>query len=401
MPNRKTLMIIGAGWEQIPLLETAKRNGYTVLATDPNPHAAGFSYADATELLDPRDLRRALLLAKSYGIHGVTADQCDYSHFAAVYLGKCLGLPHDGLEAAQVTTNKRWMREHSREGHILQPRFFACRTFDEVKAASEIIDYPLIVKPVDNRGSFGVHRVDQPEELEAAYLDALLNAHSREVLVEAYIEGTHITVDGCVDQEGRHHNLAIATKRVLPGEKPIITEVFYPAEVTPETRDYILKTNQDVISALGIRAGATHSEYIVDDRGRCFLVETANRGGGVLTSGKIIPHLTGVDVSSLLVANAMQTSYEVKPESRETAVMLTFFVFPSGQVKRIAGVERVAGMDGVLHFSLLIAPGQELTTPESGAGRHGFAILAGRNREEIEALRANVQAAIEIEYEAQ
>lgn len=399
MSQGKKLMIIGATWEQVPLIQTAKQKGYTVLATDPNPHAVGLSLADETAILQPRDLDRALAVAKEHHVQGITADECDYSHYAATFVSASLGLPHDGIAAAQVTTNKRWMRERCREHHILQPRFMPCRTLEDVTKAAELIGFPLIIKPTDNRGSFGVHKLDYPEQLQAAYLDALMNAHSREVLVEAYIEGIHITVDGCADQTGQHHNLGIASKQVTPGEKPIITEVRYPAAISDDMIDHVLKTNNKVIEALGITHGATHSEYVVDEKGRCFLLETANRGGGVLTSGKIIPEISGVSISELLIANAMGESYTVNPQFNKQAAMLTFFVFGKGVVKDIQGVEEAVKIPGVLHLQLLIKSGDVLVPPQSGAGRHGFAILTGKNQSEIATLREEVINTIQVVYQ--
>ena len=393
-------MIIGAKWEQVPLIQAAKARGCFVVATDPDQAASALALADATETLDPRDLPGALAIARRYGVDGVTADQCDYSRYASVFVSAMLNLGNPNFSAAQLTTNKRWMRERCREHQIFQPRFFPCRTLQEARAAIDLIGFPVIVKPVDNRGSFGVHRVDQLAELEHAFYDAVMNAHSREVLVEAYVDGIHVTVDGCADQTGQHHNLGIATKKVTSGEKPIITEVYYPGRLTPEVSQHVLETNSRVIEVLGITDGLTHSEYIVDAKGRCFLVETANRGGGVLTSGKIVPAVSGVDVSALLVANALGEAYEVKPVTSGKHVMLGFFVFAPGKVLAIDGYEEALKLPGVLHLLSMIKPGQTLTPPQSGAGRHGFAIIEGASEAEVAANFARVQAAITLTYEA-
>lgn len=399
MSSQKRLMIIGAKWEQIPLIEAAKARGCYIVAVDPDPKAQALAMADKAEVLDPRDLSGVLAIARRYAIDGVTADQCDYSRYAAVFVTTVLGLGRANFSAAQLTTNKRWMRERCREHQIFQPRFVPCRTVDEAHAAADLIGFPVIIKPVDNRGSFGVHRVDQSAGLQAAFFDAVLNAHSREVLVEAYVEGVHVTVDGCVDQGGRHHNLAIATKKVTTGEKPIITEVYYPARLSPEMAQHVLDTNSRVIDVLGITDGLTHSEYIVDAKGRCFLVETANRGGGVLTSGKIVPAISGVDVSALMVANALGEPFDVAPAVRGKHVMLAFFVFAPGKVLRVEGFNDAKNLEGVLHVFPMVKPGQLLTPPQSGAGRHGFAIVAGDSEADVLARFERVQASITITYD--
>ena len=384
------LMVIGATWEQVPLIRAAKDMGCHVLATDPDENAEGLAIADESAIFDPRDLGRGLEAARAFSPDGITADECDYSHYAAVVLATQLGLPNDGLDPAQNTTNKRWMRARCQEAHVLQPRFFPCRSFDEARAAADVIDWPVIVKPVDNRGAFGVSVATSADDLRAAFLDALMNAHSREVIVEAYVEGTHITVDGCVDRHGTHHNLAVASKKITPGDKPIIVEVTYPAEIAREQLDHVLETNQQVVDALGITAGLTHSEYIIDARGRCFLVETANRGGGVLTSARIVPAVSGVDLSRLLIANALGEPWEISPAPYNGLVVLTFFVFAPGRIATIEGEAAARDIPGVVDLRLLVKPGDELVPPKSGAGRHGFAILRAADRPALETVHSRL-----------
>jgi len=404
-PSRKRILIVGAGWEQIPLLEAARGSGAWVVATDANSGAPGLGLADERAQLDPRDLLRAVEIARRHRIDAVTADQCDYSRFAAAYLAAMLDLPGFGadsesaLAAAQHTTNKRLMRERCRDHRILQPRFVPCRTPRDAHRAFDIIGAPVIVKPVDNRGSFGVHRITNEADLTPAVLDAMMHAHGREVLIEAMIDGLHITVDGCVDQQGVHHNLAVATKSVTEGSRPIITEVLYPGHLEPEMRDHVLETNDRVVEALDIRSGLTHGEYILDDRGRCFLVEMANRGGGVLTSGRIVPVISGVDVSALLVADALALPFPVTPQCSDQWILLSFFIFPPGRIAAIDGLDTARAQPGVLHCSLWVEPGQEVTAPRSGAGRHGFGIVSGDDEPEVRRRFDQMRGAITVRYE--
>jgi biotin carboxylase len=398
--SSKRLMIIGSGWEQIPLIESAKANGYYVVATNPYPVPEVLKLVDTVERLDPRDLTKAVYLAEKYEVNGVTADQCDYSRYAAVYVTNQLDHRHKGnFLAAQLTTNKKWMRERCLARDVLQPAFSPCSILEQAHDAAMCLGFPLVVKPVDNRGSFGVQIVGNIQDLAAAFFYAIANSHSREVLIESYIKGTHVTVDGCIDQQGRHHNLAVATKEVAAGPTPIITEVYYPARLPKDMIKHIQITNTKVIDALDITDGLTHSEYIVDENGNCFLVEAANRGGGVLTSGKIIPLLTDVDVSGLLIANAMGEAFSVRPYETGVHVKLGFFTFKPGKAREVNGVESAMRQEGTVHIRLSIQPGNSIDLPRSGAGRHGFAIVKGRSEKEVRARFESLQTRISIVYE--
>ena len=86
MKKKHTLMIIGSGWEQIPIIRKAYNDGYNLVLTDQNPNAEGFKFSKINELLDPRNLIKGLEIAKKYNVDGIVADQCDYSSYAAKIL---------------------------------------------------------------------------------------------------------------------------------------------------------------------------------------------------------------------------------------------------------------------------------------------------------------------------
>ena len=392
-------MIIGSNWEKIPLIKTAKNLGLYVLATDIDPKAEGLNLADEGAIVDPRDLNKLLIIAKKFKPNGITADQCDYSHFASVYLSLNLGLNNAGLYPAQLTTNKLWMREACKKEHILQPRFFEVKNAEEAKLACNLIGFPIIVKPVDNRGSYGVNIVNKILELNDCFLDSLSNSHSRQVIIEAFIEGKHITVDGYCDQKGNHHNLAIASKKNMKGAKPIITDVLYPAEISQEKVEQLFKINSSVVYALKINSGLTHAEYIIDEKGRCFLVEMANRGGGVLTSSIIMKNLYGIDLSKLLIKNSLNENFKTKKINKKVKIILKFLQFKSGKVIKISGLNKLNKLKNLINFKILINVGDYLKSPKSGAERHGFAIIKYKNNKELQKTLKDLKKILRISYE--
>ena len=66
------------------------------------------------------------------------------------------------------------------------------RKGDDVKQITKDLKYPLITKPVSEGSSFGMTKVNTPDELEAAYADAI--KYNDDVLIEEYLVGTAATV---------------------------------------------------------------------------------------------------------------------------------------------------------------------------------------------------------------
>ena len=396
----KRLMIINAGWEQEQLIKEAKNMGLWVLAVDSNPKASSFSFVDKYEIANPRDLWKCLEIAKKYKIAGVIADQCDYSIFTSAFVAESLHLPGPRIKYAQAA-NKKWTRLFCKEAGIVQPEFRVVLDRIETRKAAKEIGLPVVIKPVDNRGAFGTRIVDKVDDLDEAYFEAIVNSHSREVLVERKIEGIHLTVDGFGFGKGRHKSLAVASKDIMTGQRPIVINVYYPAKISADTIEYVKKINNDVINVLGIEYGATHVEYILDRKNKPYLLEVAARGGGVHTASKIIPAITGVNISELLIKWALgrRLNYPESSNGKWKAAYLGFIVFKRGKIKKIKGLDRLQSFPGLLHFQLLVKKGDILSEVKSGAFRHGFYITAGDTLSGAIASGNKIASIVNVEYE--
>lgn len=70
-----------------------------------------------------------------------------------------------------------------------------------VKEACAGLKYPLITKPVSEGSSFGITKVNTPNELEGAYKEAL--KYNDDVLIEEFIDGYFVTI-GVIEKDGRN-----------------------------------------------------------------------------------------------------------------------------------------------------------------------------------------------------
>lgn len=378
-------MVIAAGWEQERLVGLAKVRGYWVLATAwPPSYADALPLADVGERVDPRDLDAIWRLATAHRIEAAVADQCDYSYFAAAYVNERLGVPGVTVAAAQVATNKLRQRERLAAAGIRQPRHHVCTDLAAARRAVDDVKYPAILKPVDNRGNFGVNRVDAPEQVADAFYEALANAHSRTVLVEAFIEGTMSTVEGFMFPGGRHVSLVTSSKVMLGGRKRVAMELRYPGEFAPEVQRGLVAGNQAAMAALGYGVGPTHAEYMVTAGGEPYFIEAANRGGGVLINSHIVPAITGVDPSVLMLDHATGATLVAPPATEpHGAAVLSFFGFRAhGEVAAVEGVDAARALPGVIALRILVSIGARIDPIVTDAHRHGFVVARGASLDE-------------------
>ena len=110
---KKTLLIIGAGREQIPAYQIAKKMGLTVIGTDRNPNAPAFDFADQKLICSTRDanhtLETVLEFSKKKSINGVMTIANDVP-FTVALVANTLSLPGISLQSARYASNKILMK---------------------------------------------------------------------------------------------------------------------------------------------------------------------------------------------------------------------------------------------------------------------------------------------------
>jgi len=389
----------------MPLIQAAKRLGHWVLVTHPQSEGAeGFAYADATEIVDPRDLTKVLDIAKKHKIDAAVSDACDYSMYAVAFLGEHLGFPAIRLDQAQFVTNKLNMRARisATGAPVLQPEYRACLTFDQAAAAADTIGYPVMVKPVDNRGNIGSTRADNPEDLKESWHLALANAHSRVVLVEKFIEGTLCTIEGFFVRRGVYKPLAASWKKMYGGKKRSSIENTYDTEHIKDALSELLRTDNEVVKALGLDFGATHGEYMITPENKVYLVEIHNRGGGVHINSKICPAVSGVDTNECLVRLATEGKTQIDPTKNyfmsKGSAILSFFTFDHGKVKDWAGTELIERDPRVIDFRMLIKKGAELQHWQNDCSRPAQIIVKGKNEDDCQKALQELKPLVKIIY---
>lgn len=98
-----------------------------------------------------------------------------------------------GVMSSAVCMNKEYtkrMLAAVKEVPLIKSVFV--RKGEDVMQACKNLNYPLITKPVSEGSSFGMTKVNKPEELAAAYNEAV--KYNDDVLIEEFINGFFITV---------------------------------------------------------------------------------------------------------------------------------------------------------------------------------------------------------------
>ena len=106
-----------------------------------------------------------------------------------------------GVMASAICMNKEYTKKVlSTNKNIPLIKSAFVRKGEDLMKAVEGLQYPLITKPVSEGSSFGMTKVNKPEELQAAYEEAI--KYNDDVLIEEFIDGFFITV-GVLEKDSK------------------------------------------------------------------------------------------------------------------------------------------------------------------------------------------------------
>ncbi len=289
----KKLAILGASYLQVPLIKKAKEMGIETHVFAWEEGAVGKELASYFYPISILDKEAILLKCKEIGIHGITTIGTDIAMPTVNYIANRLSLIGNSMEATLISTDKYEMRKALSSKNIPCPRF----SFYEIDnfQNNEGLEFPLIVKPTDRSGSRGVTKVNSIEKTNNAILKALDNSINKRVIVEEFIQSEREFSVEFISFKGKHFPLAITDK--VTTREPFFVEVAHhqPANISTEIADNIYKVTIDVLNALEIKNGASHTEVYLLDNGEIRVVESAGRMGGELIGSHMVQLSTGFD----------------------------------------------------------------------------------------------------------
>jgi hypothetical protein len=107
------LLVLGAGRQQLGLLDAARRRGVLVVAVDRDPSAPGFRLAGRRALISFEDEPAIHRLAEAERIDGVISPANDWSVGIAARVAHRLALPHS-LDPQTAALAGSWLRQRER-----------------------------------------------------------------------------------------------------------------------------------------------------------------------------------------------------------------------------------------------------------------------------------------------
>lgn len=385
------VLVLGAGIYQVPLLKTAKRMGLcTIVASRPGPYP-GFSHADQVYLLDTTDQTAILNLARQEKIDAITTCGTDVAVQTIGVVCEELGLAGISQKCSSLCTDKTEMKRALEGSGVRTASFFRATTLEQAVEAGERLGWPVMFKAPDSSGSRGVTCVKEPGQAAQAFSYAKAQSRKGHVLVEEYLCGHEIGVDGCV-QKGKI--------RFWPHDKLVRFNGFtnvpvghvLPFTLPKEQQKDLNEQTVKAVRALGIEQGFFNMDVMLTAHG-AFIIEVGARIGATCIP-ELIGAVGGFDCYEAILRYALGETCYMPNQMTGGAAAQLICAPKTGRFAMVKGLPDVADVA----WSLDVKAGDMIRAFQVGPDRIGQILTTALTAELAQQKLKRIVGAMEIIY---
>ena len=355
-------------------------------------------------------------------LHGKSVDGIlalgDSPSVAAAYAARELGISYNHPAVVEACRSKFLMREVFRETGLKTPWFRVINLEPLPEPALLGISYPCVLKPLSLSASRGVIRANNRDEfvtaaqrirklLESPEIRATREAHLDQILVEGYIPGREVAVEGLLT-DGVLKILAIFDKPD-PLEGPYFEETIYvtPSNLTESQQLAIQKCAAESARSIGLTRGPVHAEFRIHSEGtaddQVWPLEIAARPIGGLCAralrfiesenqtieNKNANEQARIGLEELLLLHSLDLPLSTWIRERMASGVMMIPVPSSGVLESVHGEEAARGTPRITELLITARLHDYIEAWPEGASYLGFLFASAETSQEVEkALRA-------------
>lgn len=218
----------------------------------------------------------------------------DFDVETAAMLREHMRIPGMGETTARHFRDKLAMRVRARDAGIAVPDFIHVLNHSAVAEWIERVPPPWVMKPRSQAAAIGIKKIADRDGLWRAIEQAGDDAAG--YLLERFVAGEVYHADSIV-LGGRILFVAVSKYGRPPMQIAHEGGVFVTRTLPPESADAhaLSELNRELLGALGLARGVSHTEFIHGADGRWYFLETSARVGGAYIAD-VVEAATGINL---------------------------------------------------------------------------------------------------------
>ena len=381
MKTDKFVLILGAGYEQLPIYHLCIKKSLKILAVDKNISAPGLKFADykiITSIRRDKNLVKKIIKSKKNIVAVLTmANDIPLIQYK---ISKALNLKGISATAARLCSDKAlFYKKFSKER-------FNIPTYIEVSKENYNINnlkFPLIYKPRDGRGSRGVYYIKNKKNIKS-YLDASFKTSEKKtIILQEYISGAQFSTESLIYKKKIYTSIGLRNYKDTRYLLPHIIENggYNPAPISLAMELKINRLLLKIAEVLKIKEGPLKCDLVINKE-NIFLLEAAPRFGG----GYVASHITEILYNCNFLENYLNILLNNKIDEinfiKKKLFVFVRFIFSKkkGKIKKIINPNLNDIKKNIIHSVFFKKKGSILDDPTSHADRIGYVSTFHHNK---------------------
>jgi len=297
-------------------------------------------------------------------------------------------LPGTPYKVANQIRNKYLFRQFCRENGLPDVKSRELKNGKDLEEISQVLKFPLVVKPAYGAGSAFVMRVNDESELRDSYnyikkqispqVESALN-DGLGVFVEEYIEGDEVDLDILI-QNGKIKFCAISDNART--QEPFFIETIRttPSNLPAKNQAELLAMADEVLEKLGVLNGCVHFEAKSTSHGPMPLEINLRLGGDeVYSSVKAAWRVDLIENTLKIACGLYIPKFEFSNGPFEYLVAETFSSNRSGIIVNLEIADNLKKQPFVKEFEFDKKIGDAVLAPPDGYEYLGWILVSGHN----------------------
>ncbi|MCR5186538.1 MAG: ATP-grasp domain-containing protein [Clostridia bacterium] len=391
--EKKKILFLGGIFSLIDVVNKAKELGYYTIVTDyyDLERSPAKKVADKYYMISLADIDEVVKMIKEENISGVITGFTD-SYLEYYYeICKKAGLPcYGNLEQFMLCTNKEKFKDICRKyGVAVIPEYDIKENYSQEDLKQ--IEYPVVVKPVDNSGSRGVFICHNEQEFISSFEEALSYSPTKNVLVEKYIEGDGMSWYYTIIDGTPILSAITDTTFYYPSERvaPMRCGQLFPSRHLKEYMDTAHNNVKNMIKGLGMKNGVLFLQGFYGD-GKFLIYEPGYRLNGGSTY-RLIEKCCGYNQIEMLINFAVtgkMTKEEnilrlEQPDFNGNYGFLLVIPLKKGKIKKVKGVEKIKELPDVDLYIQEYFEGEEVKVLGTTRANFAYILIVSDTKKEL------------------
>lgn len=396
MLKDKKLLVLGGAFQHCKVVEAAHELGIKVYVTDYLKNSPAKRIADIGLMNDVKDTDSIVSYCKKEKIDGIINTSLDPCQIPYQEICERLGMPcYGNKEQFFQLTNKHAFKALCKRYGVDTITSYKIDELKDSSATDIKIEFPIMIKPEDSRGSRGQAICYTLDEALRAVDNASKESSTGNVIIEKYLNNSQDFAAAYILIQGKAYLVRTCDRYVGAPDEGLNRVAIAAANPSKHTQMYLDNVNNRVMAMLegmGIQNGPVFMQGIVDGATVRFYDPGFRFSGGEYE--RLFKLATGIDLIQMLVTFAItgkMSRANLRPDSALLEGKRILHLDPTlraGKISQIVGLEKVREHTNVISLFERYQVGETVPESEDVSRRYAeICLLTDNKAEEIETIK--------------